>query len=287
MKFLITNSDDFGLSVSITDAIVETHLKGIMTSTTLLANMEGTDYAIQKAKDVLTLGVGIHFNLTEGKPLTEPHKIHLLLNSLGYFNNNIVQRKNFIFGKEKLKQAELELSNQLSYLMDNGIRPSHFDSHHHITGTPVAFRAAMTVAKKYRINRARITNIDFLYTDDYVGRIGSKFKRKIFAWPKMLLHQSNKSKLRANNFRTPDTKILPNRVLPLQSDHVAQFIQMLSVLPNGVTEVSFHPGYKNAYNADDNAMQLIRTRDRSVALNKEVMDFIIENSINLINFNDL
>lgn len=287
MKYLITNSDDFGLTRSITDAIIDTHVNGIMTSTTLMANMDGTDYAIQKAKEISTLGVGIHFNLTEGKPLTEQHKIPLLLNSLGEFNNNAAQRKNFLFGKEKQKQAELELSNQLSYLIDNGVIPTHFDSHHHITGTPVAFMASMNVAKKYQINRARITNIDFLYSDDYVGGIGSKFKRRIIAFPKMLIHQSNKKILRANNFRTPDTKILPNRVLPLQSDHISQFIHALSVLSNGVTEVSFHPGYESAYNSDDDSMKLIRTRDLSVALNNEVMDFIIKNSIHLIDFKDI
>lgn len=284
---LIANSDDFGLTRSITDAIIDTHLNGIMTSTTLMANMEGTDYAIQKAKEFSTLGVGIHFNLTEGKPLTEPHKIPLLLNSRGEFNNNAVQRKNFIFSKDKQKQAELELSNQLSYLIDNGVMPTHFDSHHHITGTPVAFRASMSVAKKYKVNKARITNIDFLYTDDYVGGFVPKLKRKIKAYPKSLIHQSNKSRLRAQNFKTPDTKILPNRVLPMQSDYIAQFILTLSVLSDGVTEISFHPGYTNSYPNDSEKTAALRLRDLEIANSEEVMAYIKKNNIQLIGFKDL
>jgi hypothetical protein len=287
MKYLITNSDDFGLTRSITDAIIDTHINGIMTSTTLMANMEGTDYAIQKAKEISTLGVGIHFNLTEGKPLTEQYKIPLLLNNLGEFNNNAAQRKNFLFGKEKQKQAELELSNQLSYLIDNGVIPTHFDSHHHITGTPVAFMASMNVAKKYQINRARITNIDILYSDDYFGGIGSKFKRRIIAFPKMLIHQSNKNILRANNFRTPDTKILPSRVLPLESSYINQFIKSLSVLRDGVTEISFHPGYANSYPKDSDKTSALRLRDLEIANSKKVMEFIKNQNIQLISFKDL
>lgn len=190
---LITNSDDFGLTQSITDAIIDTHINGIMTSTTLMVNMEGTDYAIQKAKEFTTLGVGIHFNLTEGKPLSEPHKIPLLLNQDGEFKNNLEQRRNFLFGKEKQKQAELELNLQLECLLDNGLIPTHFDSHHHITGTPVAFQASINAARKYQVKKARITNIDFIYKADNVDGSVLKLKRKVKTLTKSLIHNYNKS----------------------------------------------------------------------------------------------
>lgn len=286
-KYLITNSDDFGLTKSITDAIIDTHINGIMTSTTLMANMEGTDYAIQKAKEITTLGVGIHFNLTEGKPLSDFHKIPLLLNQKGEFKNNNKQRKNFLFGKEEQKQVEFELSNQLSYLLDNGVVPTHFDSHHHITGTPVAFKASMNVAKKYNILKARITNIDFLYANDYVSGSISKLKKKIKLLPKALIHNTNKSRLRAQDFKTPDTKILPNRVLPIESNPDAQFIKALSVLKQSVTEISLHPGYVNSYPNDSEKTATLRLRDMEVANSKEVLLYLKKHNIQLISFKDL
>ena len=90
MKFLITNSDDFGMNESITDAIIDTHLNGIMTSTTLMVNMQGFDYAVQKAKENPTLGLGIHFNLTEGKPVGSPNFIPDLLDENGLFKTNAI-----------------------------------------------------------------------------------------------------------------------------------------------------------------------------------------------------
>lgn len=287
MKYLITNSDDFGLTPSITDAIIDTHLHGIMSSTTILANMSGTDYAIEKAKEIVTLSVGVHFNLTEGKPLTEPHKIPLLLNDRGEFKENSQQRINLIFGRDKQKQAELELSNQLSYVLDNGLRPTHFDSHHHITGTPVAFRASMNVARRFNIFKARITNINYVYTEDYNEGIFARFIRFNRQLPKSLLHRTNKIKLRLNRFETPDTKILPSRVLPIHADPVCQFIKTLSALREGVTEISFHPGYLNSNLNDSDMTAALRLRDLKVAKSEVVREYIKKNDIQLISFKDI
>lgn len=286
MVKLITNSDDFGLTSSITDAIIDCHLNGIMTSTTIMANMDGTDYAIKKAKEIPTLGVGIHFNLTEGKPLSELYKIPDLVDENGSFKKNSEQRVNLIFGKHKQKQVEIELENQLAYLLDNGLIPTHFDSHHHITGTPIAFEASIRIAKKYKINKARNTNIDFWYKYDFTEYL-IKLKHTILTFPKALLHKRNSFILKKNNFRIPDYKILPSRVYPLKDNYIFQFINTLSVLKSGVTEISFHPGYKDSYSFDSIMMSEIRRRDLEVAKSDIVRNYIESNGIQLIDFRDL
>jgi len=284
---LITNSDDFGMNESITDAILETHLKGIMTSTTLMVNMPGFDYAVKKAKEISTLGVGIHFNLTEGKPVSPPHLIPDLLDGEGFFKVNAIQRKNLLLGKNVYNQAYIELKAQLEKMLDNGLTPTHFDSHHHITGVPLAFKASMKVAKEFKINKARITNIDFYYTNTYKRNIFSKIKREVLNTPKALVHRWNKRRLRSNGFITPDTKLLPTRVLPLQHNEVEQFIQALSMLKTGVTEISFHPGYPDSNLQDSSNTASLRIRDFNVATSKKVKDYLSDNQIKLISFKDL
>lgn len=287
MKYLITNSDDFGMNESITDAILETHLNGIMTSTTLMVNMPGFDYAVKKAKENPTLGVGIHFNLTEGKPVSSPNLIPQLLGKNGLFKTNAIQRKNLLAGKEIYKQTYIELKAQLEKMFESGIVPTHFDSHHHITGVPMAFKASVKVANEFNIEKARITNIDFRYANKYNGSILTKFKREVLNSPKAIVHKWNKSKLRSDGFKTPDTKILPTRVLPLQHDEVEQFIQALTMLKPGVTEISFHPGYMNSNPYDTVNTASLRIRDFNVATSKKVKDYLSENQIKLISFKDL
>lgn len=287
MKYLITNSDDFGMNESITNAIIETHIKGIMTSTTLMVNMPGFEYAVNKAIEIPTLGVGIHFNLTEGKPVSSPSLIPHLLDENGLFKTNAIQRKNLLSGREIHKQAYIELKAQLEKMIDCGINPTHFDSHHHITGVPAAFKASMEVAKSFKIDKARITNINFHYTSNYNGRFLLKFKREILNTPKALVHTWNKSRLRNNGFKTPDTKLLPTRVLPIQNDEIEQFIHALSTLKAGVTEISFHPGYLNSNLQDSQKTAALRIRDFNVATSLKVMNYLSDNKIKLISFKDL
>lgn len=284
---LITNSDDFGLTDSITDAIIDTHLNGIMTSTTLMANMIGFDYAVSKAKELPNLGIGIHFNLTEGKPLTEVSKIPDLVDANGNFKNNTIQRKNLILGSTKSAQIEIELKNQLERLLDNNIIPTHFDSHHHITGVPLAFKASMAIAKRYKVNNARITNIDFQYHSLSQYNAYTKIKHRMKTLPKALIHSKNKKDLRKYGFKTPDTKLLPNRILPVSNDPIEQFIRTLSILKPGVTEISFHPGYENSDLNDSKQTAALRIRDLKVANSALVMDYIKKNNIQLINFKDI
>ncbi len=284
-KILITNSDDFGLNESITDAIIETHINGIMTSTSIMLNMPGFEYAINKVKIIETLGVGIHFNLTEGYPVCDPSKIPLLLNEIGQFKSNNEQRKNLLFGKEQFRQVVIELDAQLTKLLDYGISPSHFDSHHHITGLPVAFRGSMQIAKKFRIKSARITSINYHFNPDTSAFYKfSKIPMLICNTPKAFIHNRNKRRLRKEDFITPDDKILPTRVLEINQNKILQFLNVLSIIKPGVTEISFHPGYAGSYLNDSLNFEQTRINDYEIALNPVIQSYIKNNNILLANF---
>ena len=228
-RLLICNSDDFGLTKSVSDAILETYLSGIMTSTTIMANMPAVEYAAKLAHANKGLGVGIHFNLTEGRPLSEPSTVELLLDKNGIFLDNGRQRKNLMFGKSKTIQAALELEAQLVRIMDLGIRPTHFDSHHHITGVPCAFEASVAVAKKLGVPSARITSIAFSKSPEVTFSNQTRWLLGNFkSLPKTIVHVWNKARLRKHGLKTPDVKILPSRVIPQTQNPVEQFIRTLS-----------------------------------------------------------
>ena len=66
---LIINGDDFGLSKSITDGIIDGIKNGFLTSTTIMINMQFAKYAIEQAISNGINCVGLHINLTVGKPI--------------------------------------------------------------------------------------------------------------------------------------------------------------------------------------------------------------------------
>ena len=74
MKKLIINADDFGLNTSVNHAIIESFEKGLINSTTLMANMPGFEEAIELAhKNNIIDKIGIHLCLTEGEPITKKY----------------------------------------------------------------------------------------------------------------------------------------------------------------------------------------------------------------------
>ena len=68
---LIINADDFGLTKSITDGILDGLKEGVLTSTSIMANMLWTKYAVEKAVENGLTCVGLHTNLTVGKPILQ------------------------------------------------------------------------------------------------------------------------------------------------------------------------------------------------------------------------
>ena len=69
MKKLIMNADDFGLSEAVNYGILKGFQDGILTSTTIMANMPGFDHAVEMAKQHPEMHIGVHLNLTCYKPL--------------------------------------------------------------------------------------------------------------------------------------------------------------------------------------------------------------------------
>jgi len=138
---LIVNADDFGISIGTNYGILEAHKNGIVSSTTLMVNMPACDHAIEIAKSNPTLGVGIHFNLTKGKPLTT---INSLTSPSGEFFKNY---KNVALTNEE--EIENELRAQLGKFLSYGIEPSHFDSHHHVHLLPNVLNVVEKLAKEY------------------------------------------------------------------------------------------------------------------------------------------
>src|SRR3989442_3410219 len=70
MKKLIVTADDFGLTEKVNQGIVESHCRGIVTSTSLMANGGAFEDAVARVRQAPRLGIGAHLNLTQGTAVT-------------------------------------------------------------------------------------------------------------------------------------------------------------------------------------------------------------------------
>lgn len=146
MSLLIINADDFGYSSGINFGIIDAHKNGILTSTTLMANMPGFDHAVQLSKQNPELGIGVHLVLTCNRPILKDHQT--IVDEKGNFRNLKFYEDNF---SVDLDEVRIEWEAQIKKVINAGIQPTHLDSHHHVNILPGINQVFIELAEKYNL----------------------------------------------------------------------------------------------------------------------------------------
>jgi len=159
MNKLIINADDFGMNREVNVAIMTAMELNICTDTTLLVNFEDSEQAAGLAISNKRINnVGIHFNLTEGQPISNKiRKESRFCNSEGVFHFKKTTRIMLLSKSERIAVYE-EMKSQLKLCRSFGIPVSHADSHNHIHEEPGLFQLFIQILKQEKIPFLRITN---------------------------------------------------------------------------------------------------------------------------------
>lgn len=97
-----------------------------------MVNMEGYDEALKLARQHgFAEKIGLHINLTEGKPLTDFSGTGLV-DENGVFIMKAITNPLIFFSSVTKKKIKLEIREQYNKLVASGIHPTHFDSHQHV-----------------------------------------------------------------------------------------------------------------------------------------------------------
>ncbi|WP_460146531.1 carbohydrate deacetylase [Pseudomonas sp. S2_A02] len=130
---VIVNADDFGLSSSDNAVILGAFQAGVISSATAMANMPAFEEACVMARQPLLKGrIGLHFNLTHGRPLSPSILARsTFCDSQGLFDLSLPRHSLWLNRHDRNAVLE-ELEAQWQRCLDNGLRPSHIDSHQHV-----------------------------------------------------------------------------------------------------------------------------------------------------------
>jgi len=283
---LIVNADDFGMARPITDAIIDCHRRGIVTSTSWMANMPEAEHAARRAREVPGLGVGIHLNLTEGKPISPPDSIPLLVGTDGEFLPKAVQLKRLGSGKAIAEQIRGELAAQLQRARALGMDPTHCDSHHGIHGIAPVRRAMIDVLRTFGVRCAR-TQVDW-HRPPHHAPLSARTRCAVqngYQLLPALGHYWARFLIRRAGIRTPDRKVTRSTIYPRLEDPKQQLLTCLRRLRRGVSELVLHPGY-DVVGRGPRFTQL-RALERQLAIDADVLVSVNEYGIRLISYRDL
>ena len=156
MKYLACTADDFGLALPVNEAVEEAHLHGILTGASLMVTGPAAEDAVDRARRLPALGVGLHLVLVDGCPALPPEDIPDLVGSDGRLNTNPVSMGIRIFFQRHVqRQVEQEMRAQFTRFLATGLKLDHVNGHHHFHQHPSIVGMLARMAREYGIGSAR------------------------------------------------------------------------------------------------------------------------------------
>jgi predicted glycoside hydrolase/deacetylase ChbG (UPF0249 family) len=167
------------LNAAVSEGILQGLREGLLTSASLLANAPHAAKALTEWKDLLQeqsagrlpstelrrrlddprspFDLGIHLNLTQGRPLTAGRYPAELLDGAGRFQGPFA-----LFGRLRgtstpfEPQLEAELCSQVEFMLDHGLKPTHLNGHQYVEMMPALAPVIPRIVEKYAIPAVRV-----------------------------------------------------------------------------------------------------------------------------------
>lgn len=160
---MIINADDLGLTRSINYAIIDSFKNKAISSASLMVNTMATNHAVELMHLYSVTDIGVHINVTFGKPLSNLEDIPSLVDQSGYFHGNKWWEKN------SANEAELilEFETQITRFKElTGFFPKHIN-HHHIIDFYTSYPKLAKKMFDYDVPMRLEENYD-LYSFEYI-----------------------------------------------------------------------------------------------------------------------
>ncbi len=249
MLKLIINADDFGLTKGCNQGIIKALKEGLVTDTTVMINMEDGPVAIKLAKSNGLKSIGLHLNLTCGKPVLEAEQVRSLINQEGL----LYKRTSLTHPVMNLKEAESELWAQVEKFTKTGMTLNHIDSHHHIHTIEGLTNIVIDIAKQLKVP---------------LRQTGVVIKEKIIA---------------------VGVKTTDNIALEFYNQGVSieNLCKILDRYDKGVLEIMTHPAMLDDVLLRRSSYNKLRPKELEILTSEYLRKYISDRNIELISFEDL
>ncbi len=282
---LIVNADDFGMSIGITDGICLAHRYGLVTSTSMMVNLPAADYALCRLDEVPKLGVGIHLNVCQGRPILPREQVRTLVDGDGNFHSPAaMERKLTLFGVDA-SELESEFRAQIQWLKRGFGGPTHADSHQHMHLYPGAVRAFARAIAAEEIPCVRASRCDDWMREPRTGgpHAGNPVRRLGVQMYRSLLQQTV-----LGGFDSPRRRICFHHAAPNDAKSTgAEWDSAFARLAPGSYELSCHPGL--AQHGFSHADRIAHQREQELRwlTSPEMHHAAEQNAVELISYRDL
>lgn len=237
---LIFTADDLGLAAEVNEGIERAHREGALTAASLMVGECGFDEGVRVARANPSLAVGLHLTLTDGAPVLPAARIPALTRPDGRFRDDMAAL-GLRLAVSAAARAELaaEVGAQLARFRETGLTCDHVNAHKHFHLHPHIAAALIEAAATAGIRHWRLPTEDAALVraaDPTSPRLHDWALRP---WCRLLRRRGAARGLKA-----------PARVLGFAwsgAFTAARLRAVLPLLPEGVTELYFHPATRGGF----------------------------------------
>ena len=300
-RYLIVTADDLCMTEGITEGIVEAYRNGIVTATSALINYPGArETLIRVNTENPGLPIGIHLNITTGRPVLPPEEIPSLVDRDGYFHHSDKIIKHL--GKISIDELRAEVNAQVDLFLSTGVPPDHINSENHMLALYTPFHEVIRELAREYDTPVRNPVPESIHGNVKVKKGGGSSKALATLIGYAILHPFKSFKMMKhvgpNAFKEEEKHVI-NEGIPVTdwlidsfygNARIETFISILEQIPPGVSELTSHPGYASIEDPppgmDKNYIQE-RELELKVLTSTEVKEKLIELNIKLVEFSYL
>lgn len=230
---VIFTADDFGLSEAVNEGIERAHREGVLNSASLMVAAPAAADAVERARRMPNLRVGLHLVVIEGPAVLPQEAIPDLVDENGQFPSDQVRLGLRYFFSPKIRhQLRAEIRAQFAAFAATGLTLAHADAHKHMHLHPTVADLMIDAGWQQRLPGLRIPS----EPGDVMRRCGENPGFGAWAmrqWTRVLRHKARVAQLATNDsvFGLAWTGAMTEDKL----------LRLAPVLPEGLSEIYFHP----------------------------------------------
>ncbi len=219
---LIFTADDFGLHPAINDAVEQAYRHGVLNAASLMVGAPAAADAIERARRLPQLRVGLHLLLADGAA-TLPHTaIPDLVDADGRFGSDMARDGvRFFFLPAVRRQLAAEIRAQFEAYAATGLPLDHVNSHKHFHLHPTVLSLLLEIGREFGLRAMRLPR-----EPDAAWWLSP--------WLALLRRRLDAAGIAHNDYVAGLTES--------GAMDEAALLQVLARLPAGVTEIYLHPG---------------------------------------------
>jgi hopanoid biosynthesis associated protein HpnK len=157
LRRLVITADDFGAAMQVNEAVEEAHGAGVLTAASLMVSGAAVGDAVDRARRLPSLRVGLHLVLVDGAPILPAAQVPQLVDARGRFHDDMVAAgARMFFHPSARRQLRAEIAAQFAAFAATGLSLDHVNAHKHFHLHPTIAGLILEIGARFGMHGARI-----------------------------------------------------------------------------------------------------------------------------------